>query len=107
MGAWPDKGHWHFRLWAPLAERVELVLEDGSSRSLLPTGDGHFGGSYHDLAAGTGYRYRVDGRGPFPDPASRSQPDGVHGASQLVDPHRYSWSDAAWQGLALPDAVLY
>jgi maltooligosyltrehalose trehalohydrolase len=53
------------------------------------------------------YRYRVDGEGPFPDPASRFQPRGVHGPSQVVDARRFRWSDARWRGLALEALVVY
>jgi maltooligosyltrehalose trehalohydrolase len=107
VGAWPEGGHWHFRLWSPLAGHVELIFDDGRLRALTPSGDGFFSGSWRDVRAGDRYRYRVDGRGPFPDPASRAQPDGVHGSSQLIDPGAFAWTDAAWRGLRLPDAVLY
>src|SRR5262249_29310787 len=56
---------------------------------------------------GDRYRYRVDGRGPFPDPASRFQPEGVHGPSEVVDPHAFAWSDAGWHNVPREDLVLY
>ena len=57
-------------------------------------------------AAGSRYRYRVDGA-DVPDPASRHQPDGVHGASAVVDPEHYRWSDAGWPGRAWEELVIY
>jgi malto-oligosyltrehalose trehalohydrolase len=57
-------------------------------------------------AAGARYRYLVDGT-PFPDPASRFQPDGVHGASEIVDPGAYRWSDTGWRGRASEELVIY
>jgi maltooligosyltrehalose trehalohydrolase len=53
------------------------------------------------------YRYRLDGDGPFPDPASRYQPDGVHGPSLTVDPDAFRWSDQRWTGVTLRELVLY
>ena len=108
VGAWPAADGWQLRLWSPGATEVELVVDGRhQTRRLSPLGDGWFGGSFDDLREGDRYRYRVDGRGPFPDPAARAQPDGVHGASQLVDPHRYRWHDARWGGIGLAGLVLY
>jgi len=49
----------------------------------------------------------VDGRGPFPDPASRFQPHGVHGPSQIVDPSSFAWTDSLWAGVAVDRLILY
>ena len=57
--------------------------------------------------AGDRYRYAIDGRGPFPDPASRYQPEGVHGPSEVVDPGQFRWSDRAWKGLTPEELVVY
>jgi maltooligosyltrehalose trehalohydrolase len=107
VGAWPSPEGWQTRLWAPGASRVELIVEGHAPRDLARLADGHFGGAWGDLRDGDRYRYRIDGRGPFPDPASRSQPDGVHAPSQLVDPRAFVWTDASWRGVALEDLVLY
>lgn len=106
-GAFPAGGATRFRVWAPTAARVEVVLEGGASHALAPSDGGHHEGVVHGAGPGTRYRLRVDGRGPYPDPASRAQPDGVHGPSMVVDPGPFPWSDAAWPGLALRDLVLY
>lgn len=100
-----------FRVWAPASKQVTLVVEHtggpADERPLAGQGDGMFRGHFDDLPAGTRYRYRLDGDGPFPDPASRFQPDGVHGASLVVDPGQFSWSDGGWAGVALRHLVIY
>ncbi len=103
-GAWPVGEHWRFRLWAPDARRVELVLAD----QVLPmpaAGDGWFEA---EAAApeGTGYRYRIDAGYDVPDPASRWQPDGVHGASALYRGD-YAWRHDGWRGRPWHEAVVY
>lgn len=96
----------HFRVWAPKRRRVEVEF-DGRSVSLGTEPGGYFAGLVEGLGPGATYRYRLDGEGPFPDPASRFQPEGVHGPSQVVDPSTFAWSDAEWNGIELPGQVLY
>jgi maltooligosyltrehalose trehalohydrolase len=89
---------------------VELLLEGPhreESRALEGQADGYWTTLVHDLGAGALYRYRLDEEGPFPDPASRSQPEGVHGPSQVVDPGGFAWTDESWPGPALEDLVVY
>ena len=64
-------------------------------------------GAFPDVGAGTCYRYQLDHDGPYPDPASRYQPHGVHGASMVLDPSAFRWSDAGWTGEPLHALVLY
>lgn len=108
-GAWIDeRGTAHFRVWAPSAKSVEAVSEDGSSLlTLTPTERGYFAASTGGLAPGALYMYRIDGRQPRPDPASRFQPQGPHGPSQLVEPHAYPWRDGTWRGAQMHGQVLY
>jgi len=103
----PD-GACAFRVWAPDAEFVELVLGDSPGRVLRlePEGDGYHYGEWPDIAPGTRYRFRLPGGLLLPDPASRWQPDGVHGPSALVDPN-FEWHDDDWTGLSLDHYVLY
>jgi len=103
------EGGARFRLWAPAARRVELCLERGSGESILPmpaTGDGWYE-LETEAAAGSRYRYRIDAELQVPDPASRFQPQDVHGASELVDPRAFVWKDASWRGRPWEEAVLY
>ncbi|HUG55136.1 MAG TPA: malto-oligosyltrehalose trehalohydrolase [Vicinamibacteria bacterium] len=108
LGAWPEAGGVRFRVWAPARRRVDLVLEDGPPRPMDKQADGTFHGFVPGLSTGARYRYRLDEEeGPFPDPVSRFQPEGVHGPSEVVDPGSFPWSDAGWSGLELDDAVFY
>jgi maltooligosyltrehalose trehalohydrolase len=100
-----------FRVWAPDAGSVEVLVERVSGQvsryALVRSPRGYFTGIGLDVSAGDLYRYAVDGRGPFPDPASRFQPHGVHGPSQVIDPGAFSWSDQPWSGVYLEDLILY
>ena len=118
-----------FRLWAPDARTVELQLRpDGlhatsyqlAVRSGQPpaaacTSEGgnseREAGAWQlfvaDARAGDRYAYLIDGRGPLPDPASRFQPDGVHGWSEIIDPDLFVWKDRGWSGLDPRRAVIY
>src|SRR2546425_10600295 len=94
LGAWLCGDGARFRLWAPTGEAVELILEGpGTVHRLDKQEDGTFAGLLPGVRAGDRYRYRVDGRGPFPDPASRFQPEGVHGPSEVVDGQTFRWTD--------------
>ncbi|MBZ0233118.1 MAG: malto-oligosyltrehalose trehalohydrolase, partial [Deltaproteobacteria bacterium] len=97
----------HFRVWAPKRRRVSVVLDDGTEIVLAPEASGYFAGAAAAAAAGTRYRFRLDGGELLvPDPASRFQPDGPHGPSEVIDPRAFAWTDGAWRGA--PDAhVVY
>ncbi|WP_197491149.1 malto-oligosyltrehalose trehalohydrolase [Planctomyces sp. SH-PL62] len=109
MGAEIQGGGVHFRVWAPKRKQVEVVVEGGAGSlvALDAEAEGYYSGFAPGLGAGARYRYRLDGEGPYPDPASRFQPEGVHGPSEVVDPSTYSWSDAGWKGCGLRGQVLY
>lgn len=101
----PDGGV-EFRVWAPRRKTVEVAI-DGRFFEMEPLEGGYFSAVVGDAGAGTRYRYRLDGGDAFPDPASRFQPEGPHGPSEVVDPSRYKWSDAAWRGLPILGQVIY
>ncbi len=110
-GAWaaPD-GSVRWRVWAPRAQRVELVLIDGGRRltyPMEPEPRGYFRLNRADVPQGQRYAYRLDGGPERPDPASLWQPEGVHGPSAVVRTDRFPWTDARWKGLALEDLVFY
>ncbi len=97
-----------FQLWAPAARRVELSLETtGRALPLLATGDGWHRLVTDEAPPGTRYRYRIDDGAMVPDPASRFQPEDVHGPSEVVDPDAFLWTDAAWRGRPWEDMVFY
>lgn len=102
-----DDGRVRFRLWAPAAERVTLCLADGAELEMAPSPDGWFGLITELATEGTRYRYRIDGGMEVPDPASRFQPEDVHGPSAVVDPAAFPWQDRQWLGRPWHEAVFY
>jgi len=104
------EGRTHFRVWAPNAAGLEVAIEsDGEVEyhALEREAEGYFSGEA-PVGAGGLYRYRLDGRGErYPDLVSRFQPDGPLGASQVVDPGIFQWSDGEWGGLPLKGQVMY
>ncbi len=112
IGAEYTAGHGtHFRVWAPAVHRVavELLGEDGSvaaRHTLESEPDGYFSGRVGpEVRPGTRYRFQLEDEA-FPDPASRRQPEGPHGPSEIVDP-TFAWTDAAWRGRPAEELVLY
>jgi maltooligosyltrehalose trehalohydrolase len=97
-----------FRVWAPRARQLDVVIESPLTAEypLQPEGNGYFS-TQAAVPAGALYKYRVDGKGPYPDPCSRFQPSGPHGPSQVVDRTAYAWSDNDWRGAHLHGQVMY
>jgi len=93
-----------FALWAPDARSVSLQLDQQPAIALQAKGDGWFSG-IAPAQAGSRYRYRIDDELEVADPASRYQPEGVHGPSQVVDLARYPWLHP-WQGRPWHEAVI-
>jgi maltooligosyltrehalose trehalohydrolase len=99
-----------FRVWAPAARELTLRLRDSAgTRSYRPrrNADGIWELFAPGVRAGARYAYSIDGSDPRPDPASRFQPDGVHGWSEVIDPAAFIWSDDAWEGVDPGRVVLY
>ena len=109
LGPTPVRDGVFFRLWAPQAATVAVQQVSGNDRTveLLPDGDGYFSGFVPAMEVGALYTYLLDGTLARPDPASRCQPQGVHGPSQVLDPSSHRWHDSAWQGMALTDFIIY
>jgi len=95
-----------FALWAPDARQVSVEIEGRPSLTLQAQHGGWFSGEA-DCGAGSRYRYRIDGRPPVPDPASRAQHDDVHGPSVVVDHAAYAWRETEWAGRPWHEAVIY
>lgn len=129
-----DTGATRFEVWAPAATGVEVQVvraehPDGTDRTTaeevyaltrvdpVPDGSragrragerlGSWVGEVPDVIHGDRYRYRLDGGEWLADPASRWQPEGVHGPSAVVDERVFRWHDDDWRGVALADTVLY
>jgi maltooligosyltrehalose trehalohydrolase len=112
VGAEPGADGVSFRVWAPRARHVEVVLEAGRGAGvcakLSADDEGYFAGEVPDAATGTRYRFRLDGAEQlYPDPASRFQPEGPHGASEVINPQSYRWTDLGWCGVPLEGQVIY
>jgi maltooligosyltrehalose trehalohydrolase len=97
----------HVRVWAPVAHRVRLVLESGGDTSLTREDHGYFSGTIR-ASAGDRYVFHLDDdERAYPDPASRFQPGGPHGRSEIVDPRAFSWTDQGWAGVRADGQVIY
>jgi maltooligosyltrehalose trehalohydrolase len=110
VGAEVVSGGVDFRVWTPRCRQVEVEIETGDAagrHALVAEENGYFSCKIARAVTGDLYRFRLDGRNSFPDPASRFQPDGPHGPSQIVDPAAFAWSDHEWEGRSLSGQVLY
>lgn len=106
----------HFRVWAPLCQEVQVVFQEGSSNpadsqgnfDLVRDENGYFSGLVAGAENGRLYRYRLDGAAEvYADPASRFQPKGPHGPSEIVDPGLFTWTDQAWPGVSIQGQIFY
>jgi maltooligosyltrehalose trehalohydrolase len=104
FGARVIAGSVSFRLWAPAARQVDLVLDQ--PQPMRRADDGWFSLDVNGLAAGVHYKFRIDGETDVPDPASSFQPDDVFGPSEVIDHASYQWKSAGWRGRPWEEAVL-
>lgn len=96
-----------FTVWAPFRKKVEVSLPNADTRHHMTKNDlGYWSTHVEGVAANTPYLFVLDDDKQLPDPASRSQPEGVHGPSRVISP-QYPWTDHQWKGLALGDMVIY
>jgi maltooligosyltrehalose trehalohydrolase len=108
--ALPEGRGVHFRVWVPRRRTVEVVFEAAGIATLRLDAEpgGYFSGVAPRATAGTLYRFRLDGGDHlYPDPASRFQPDGPHGPSQVIEPRAFAWTDDGWPGITPEGQVLY
>ncbi len=103
----PDGGT-HFRVWAPAPRAIELVIDGEGATIVRPSRepDGYYAAFVERVGEGARYRYRLDGQ-LYPDPASRFQPDGPFGPSQVVDHRRYTWMAAPGTGVSIEGQIIY
>ena len=106
IGATPVTGGVQFRVWAPSATSIEVELVGAATARTPLQQDGEYFQGLVQAAPGDCYWYWLDGTLRRPDPASRSQPDGVHGPSQVLDPG-FAWNDSNWRGIALEEYIMY
>jgi maltooligosyltrehalose trehalohydrolase len=101
-------GSWQFLVWAPYAREVGLYLCTRDQLvPMAPLKTGYHQTVVQELESGAQYFYCLDDNRGLPDPASRFQPQGVHGPSQVVELEGFEWTDHGWKGRALEDSVFY
>lgn len=101
-----ENGDCLFRVWAPFAQQVEVVVGDGARRPLIGEDLGYWSVTLPGVQAGAPYSFMLDGKKKLPDPASRFQPWGVHKPS-AVTPAGFAWTDNDWKGLPMSDMIIY
>lgn len=101
-----EKEQTFFTLWAPSSKNVFLHIEGMQDQKMHSDGLGHFS-LMVPCGAGARYRFCISGDLCVPDPASRSQPDGELGASEVIDPEHYQWQCPEWRGRPWHEAVIY
>ena len=116
FGATPlGENQTRFRVWAPKARNltVQIIQRHGERETvskiqpLNRDEQGIFCGVVDECRPGALYRYQLDEKPGRPDPVSRFQPYGVHGPSEVIDPNRFKWTDADWQGIEKRDLIIY
>jgi maltooligosyltrehalose trehalohydrolase len=110
------KGGVHFRVWAPRRRKVFVLLEGKAKTAgnralgeeLSPESNGYFSGEVKNAGEGSRYRFRFDDENDsYPDPASRFQPKGPEGPSQVIDSSEFPWTDGEWPGVEMKGQVIY
>ncbi|NDK55337.1 malto-oligosyltrehalose trehalohydrolase [Pontibacter fetidus] len=97
-----------FTVWAPEAEKVDVVIHGEKKQTIAMQREafGYWVGLVEAAKPSTRYSFRLDKEKELPDPASMSQPDGVHEPSEVIDPN-YSWTDQHWKNLPLEEYIVY
>ncbi|HET8552934.1 MAG TPA: malto-oligosyltrehalose trehalohydrolase [Gammaproteobacteria bacterium] len=109
-GAQIEDGGVRFRIWAPAQDTLNLILGSAEGEQALPMApvdDGWFALTTDAATAGGRYCYQLANDLRVPDPASRFQPEDVHGPSQIIDPRAYEWRQTDWRGRPWREAILY
>ncbi|HBH61993.1 MAG TPA: malto-oligosyltrehalose trehalohydrolase [Nitrospiraceae bacterium] len=109
IGALYRNGTCTFTVWAPFLNKVELKIVSPDKRLYPMTKDrtGYWTVALDDILPGALYYYRLNGERDRPDPVSASQPQGVHGPSQVTDHGSFTWEDRMWNGLPLHEMIMY
>ncbi|MDR4493059.1 MAG: malto-oligosyltrehalose trehalohydrolase [Nitrospirales bacterium] len=98
-----------FRAWAPWVKTlsVEILSSQSELVAMEPRPFGYWETTVSNISGGTQYQFVLHDKLKRPDPASRFQPEGVHGPSEVIDPAIFQWSDQQWKGLPLHDYIIY
>jgi len=107
VGAYLIERSCAFTVWAPHRKKVDVYLPDVHSSHPMTKNDfGYWSVGLDGIDAGSPYFFVLDDEKKYPDPASRAQPEGVHGASSVIS-RDYNWTDEGWKGLPLSEMVMY
>lgn len=106
VGAFTTGRETEFTVWAPFRQSVEVLIEGREPEYLQAVDFGYFSKKIADVGAGARYWFRLDEKETYPDPASKFQPDGVHGPSEVVSCD-FSWTDHNWKGMECRDMIIY
>jgi malto-oligosyltrehalose trehalohydrolase len=96
-----------FRLWAPKSKLVSIRLKHSQQEAPMSRLDEGWFELLASARAGDEYQFRMDNQQLVPDPASRFQPSGVHGPSQIIEPSAFNWQDQQWNGRPWNESVIY
>jgi maltooligosyltrehalose trehalohydrolase len=96
-----------FRAWAPRVSKIHLEIRDRGVFPMEAEEKGYYTAWVQGLRPGARYSYLLEENRRRPDPASRFQPDGVNGPSEVVDPGAFAWEDGSWKGIAPEELILY
>lgn len=102
-------GNCEFTVWAPLLKEVAVQIV-APQEQLLPMEkdeEGYWKVTASGIEPGTLYFYKLEGTNDRPDPASKFQPQGVHGPSQVIDLSTFFWTDTDWAGVPLEETIIY
>src|SRR5512143_2830918 len=104
-----ETGTCTFRVWAPLRGRVDVKIIAPVEQVVPMDRDakGYWQATVQGIGPGARYVFRLENDRDRPDPASRNQPEGVHGPSEVVGHTAFSWTDKGWNGLALSSMIMY
>jgi maltooligosyltrehalose trehalohydrolase len=103
-----DKGTCKFNVWAPKAKSIHLVTQNPEKKFVLQKQEfGYWSLNLENILPGTRYKYQIDEKESFPDPASLSQPDGVHEASEVINLNDFEWTDSDWKNIPLNEMIQY
>ncbi|WKN30760.1 malto-oligosyltrehalose trehalohydrolase [Porifericola rhodea] len=107
VGAFYQNNKTKFNVWAPHCKQVNVIINDQHKVKLTPDQFGYWEAEVPEAKAGDLYFFELDGKTKRPDPASLSQPEGVHGPSQIVNQESYKWSDSTWKGIPMSEMIMY
>jgi malto-oligosyltrehalose trehalohydrolase len=107
FGPMPSDDNVIIRLWAPLQDKISLKIDDGARYEMQAVADGWHHCEVQGLEGGTLYKFELQDGLEVPDPASRFQPQDVHGPSEVIDLSSYAWGTVAWAGRPWEEMVLY